>query len=151
MGEGSANTDKGIIVMTSYSNLKLKDLTAPLFRFIPFFFLKLVVSNIYESVHRMDLYKHTYAATNSFHISFKRDDRRRELMKKRRVFLYLHETYRTHLTTSATSQQVSAAVCLSVCACCCRSQYSKQGFDAGSQVRCVSARHGQYIPLAACG
>ena len=67
------------------------------------------------------------------------------------IIYYIRQSVRTHLTTSATSQQVSAAVCLRVCACCCRSQYSKQGFDAGSQVRCVSARHGQYIPLAACG
>ena len=36
--EGTASTDKGIIVMTSYINLKLKNLTASLFLFVPFFF-----------------------------------------------------------------------------------------------------------------
>ena len=36
--KGSANTDEGIIVMTSYINLKLKNLTASLFLFVPFFF-----------------------------------------------------------------------------------------------------------------
>jgi len=36
--KGSANTDKGIIVMTSYINLKLKNLIASRFLFVPFFF-----------------------------------------------------------------------------------------------------------------
>lgn len=63
--EGSANTDKGIIVMTSYINLKLKShrITLSIRTVI---FLKLTTS-----VHRMDLYKHKCAATNSFHTSFK--------------------------------------------------------------------------------
>ena len=66
--KGSASTDKGIIVLTSYINLKLKNLiTSQICSYCSF--LRPYGSNIYESVYRMDLYKYTYAATNSFHIS----------------------------------------------------------------------------------
>jgi len=61
--EGSANTDEGIIVMTSYINLKLKNLTASLFLFVPLF------SEAYYERSSYGFYKHTYAATNSFHAS----------------------------------------------------------------------------------
>lgn len=100
--EGSASTDKGIIVMTSYINLKLKESHRITLSIRTILFLRLVVSKAYEECSSHGFYKHTYAATNSFHTSFKRDDRRRELMKKRRVFLYLHKTYLTEKKHPAT-------------------------------------------------
>lgn len=49
------------------------------------------------------------------------------------IYLVIGAGTRTHLTTSATSPLVFASVCLSVCACCCRSQYSERAYLAGAE------------------
>ena len=61
--EGSASTDKGIIVMTSYINLKLK--ISPHHSFYSYRYF----SEAYYERSSHGFYKHTYATTNSFHIS----------------------------------------------------------------------------------
>ena len=40
----------------------------------------------------MDLYKHTYAATNSFHTAFKRDDREESNEEKENSYIYTKHT-----------------------------------------------------------